>query len=366
MIPNTWYPVLETSKVGRKPVGLLRLGERIVLFRGEDGEIRCFHDRCPHRGVALHLGRIVGNELECPYHGFRFGDGGQCTAMPCEGRGARPPKGMAATVFTVREAHGLVWLWWGASARDLGLSELPEIPWFDGLATSTENTFGYAAEWPQNYVRTIEANFDAHHFPFVHRWSVFSSPGTRVDPIHVHERDAGFLVDLYLREDDGLPIEASRGQKLHVEIGFKAPSITCIGFLSMKLLLADCPIDDTHTWRYTRHHHDLVKVPLLGKALAWLLAVNDWNILQKRQDLPVAITQEPRAPVPGCDRLVRADAGIAAYLKLRRRMLDASRAYLPVLPPHVAARLVESTHRRLDVLPPEPEAAAAPFPQPSS
>jgi phenylpropionate dioxygenase-like ring-hydroxylating dioxygenase large terminal subunit len=328
MIPNAWYPVLEANKVRRAPIGLMRMGERIVLFRGEDGALRCFRDRCPHRGIALHLGKVVGNELECRYHGFRFGDGGRCTLMPCEGRSARPPKGMEATVFPVREAHGLVWLWWGASARDLGLSDLPEVPWFGELPASAAHAHGYSVEWPQNYVRTIESNFDAHHFPFVHRSSIFSGSGTRVDPIHVREHDEGFAVDIHVREDGGRTIEASPGRGVHIAIDFKAPSLTYLRFNRMQILLADCPIDDGRTWRYARYYQDIIKVPLVGKAFAWLLVLHDWHILQKRQDLPVAVTQEPRLPVPGCDRLVRADAGVAAYLKLRRRLLEASSANL--------------------------------------
>src|SRR6185503_9976413 len=99
---------------------------------------------------------------------------------------------------------------------------------------------------------------------------------------------------------------SSPGQ--HIEFEFKFPSLTYLRFNRMRLLLADCPIDDGKTWRHACYYQDVLKVPLLGKAFAWLLVLQDWHLLQKRQDLPVAVTQEPRVPVPGCDRLVRADA----------------------------------------------------------
>lgn len=319
MIPNAWYPILESTQVQRKPLGLKRMGEKLVLFRGEDGALRCFRDRCPHRGVALHLGRVVGNEIECRLHGFRYGDGGQCTTMPCEGRRARAPKGLEATAFRVREAYNLVWLWWGdQEARDL-----PELPWFDALPTSNVPVPSTAIDWPQNYVRAIEQNFDAHHGAFLHRL-VFSATDTLVDPIHVRELEGGFTVDLKVRKDDGRPVEES-DSAIPISMEFKFPNLTCLSFYKTHLLLIDSPIDEGNSWRYARYYQEIVKVPVLKQAFTWLLVLQHWY-MQKMQDLPVMITQEPRLPIPGCDRLVRADAGTATYLKLRRRLLEGARA----------------------------------------
>ena len=41
MIPDRWYPVLEASKLGRRPVGLQRMGRRLVLWRDGGGQTRC-------------------------------------------------------------------------------------------------------------------------------------------------------------------------------------------------------------------------------------------------------------------------------------------------------------------------------------
>jgi len=352
MIPNRWYPLLESREVGHKPVGVRRMGEALVLFRGEDGRVRCFSDRCPHRGVALHLGKVVGDELECRYHGFRFDGEGRCTLMPCEGKGAHVPTGLDVTSFPVRDAHGMVWLWWGASAESLGLEELPDVPWFDELPASMEDAYGSSFEWPLNYTRTIESNFDIHHTPFVHK-SVMPGVGTLIDPIHVEERKDGLLVEGRLRKDDGRSVAESPGLPFY--IAFKSPCLTYLS-LTKKIggVILDCPIDEENTWRYGRYHHGLLEVPLLGRLVSWLLLTLEWSIVQKRQDLPVVITQEPRLPTPHCDKLVRADAGTAAYLKLRRRLLEEETRNLDILPPHVlrhlpAARPAEQP-RRLPVV----------------
>jgi phenylpropionate dioxygenase-like ring-hydroxylating dioxygenase large terminal subunit len=94
MIPNQWYSVAEARKLKGKPMGLERLGRKIVLWRDGSGTFRAALDRCPHRGAAPSQGKVLDGEIQCPWHGFRFGPDGACTRMPCEGSEARIPRGM--------------------------------------------------------------------------------------------------------------------------------------------------------------------------------------------------------------------------------------------------------------------------------
>lgn len=60
------------------------LGENFVVFRTEDG-VACILDAyCPHLGAHLGVGsRVVGDCVECPFHGWKFrGQDGQCTSIP--------------------------------------------------------------------------------------------------------------------------------------------------------------------------------------------------------------------------------------------------------------------------------------------
>ena len=73
MIPNQWYVILESKEVKPgKPIGLTRFGEKLVAWRDSHGRLSVMRDRCPHRGVALSVGDIRGDCLECPFHGFQF------------------------------------------------------------------------------------------------------------------------------------------------------------------------------------------------------------------------------------------------------------------------------------------------------
>ena len=57
MISNQWYGILESKEVKLgKPVGVTRMGEKLVLWRDTQGQVTCQSDLCPHRGVALSAG----------------------------------------------------------------------------------------------------------------------------------------------------------------------------------------------------------------------------------------------------------------------------------------------------------------------
>lgn len=126
MIPNQWYPILQTSEIQReKPTGVRRMGEELVLWRDLDGTLVCQTARCPHKGANIGDGRLKGNTVECPYHGFRFDAEGTCKVVPALGAGARIPASLKLRTYPVREQHGLVWLWWGRSASTSRRSNSP-------------------------------------------------------------------------------------------------------------------------------------------------------------------------------------------------------------------------------------------------
>lgn len=91
----------------RKPIRLLFEGLPIVLFRTQDGQARALHDRCPHRHAPLSGGKVVGDALECPYHGWQFNGAGALVDMPCH-VGALPR--MAVPALAVHEAGGILFV----------------------------------------------------------------------------------------------------------------------------------------------------------------------------------------------------------------------------------------------------------------
>lgn len=100
-----WHPVWPAHQLPHGGAAAVRLcGRDIALFRTRTGEIGALDDQCPHRRMKLSQGCVVGERLQCRYHGWTF---------DCDGRGESPgtPKLSAiAGDYETREAQGYVWL----------------------------------------------------------------------------------------------------------------------------------------------------------------------------------------------------------------------------------------------------------------
>jgi len=83
-------------------------GHELAVWRATDGSCQIWEDRCPHRGVRFSLGEVVGDELRCQYHAWRFGKTGACTFIPAQ-PDMKVPGSIHARVWPVAEAGGLVW-----------------------------------------------------------------------------------------------------------------------------------------------------------------------------------------------------------------------------------------------------------------
>lgn len=114
MIKNQWYAIIPSNEIPKdKLVGVKRLNLDLCLFRNSDGEISCVVDKCSHRGAALSKGKLKGDCVECPFHGFQFDQEGKCTLIPANGRNADIESRFHVESHLVREAHGIVYLWFG-------------------------------------------------------------------------------------------------------------------------------------------------------------------------------------------------------------------------------------------------------------
>lgn len=132
-LQNAWYMAAWADEVG--PDALLSrtiLSKRIVFYRGTDGAVLALADRCSHRFVPLSMGQRHGDELQCPYHGLRFGPGGQCTRNP-HGDGRIAPNA-AIRAFPTQEAGLMIWVWMG----DAALADPALIPDYTLLAAAPE------------------------------------------------------------------------------------------------------------------------------------------------------------------------------------------------------------------------------------
>jgi phenylpropionate dioxygenase-like ring-hydroxylating dioxygenase large terminal subunit len=165
---RAWFPVAREADLV-SPVLATLLGTRLVVYRTSGGETAVLRDRCPHRGGALHLGEVIGDQIQCPYHGWRFASGGSCTRIPATAPGAVIPRGARVQSYPAVVRYGLVWTCLGVP-----LTPVPYLPELEPLAMT------YLAGEPVDVAAGIVAaaeNFrDVAHFPFVHRATMGEVP----------------------------------------------------------------------------------------------------------------------------------------------------------------------------------------------
>src|SRR5271165_93995 len=83
MLFGFWYRALPADKLSRKLVKTMLLEQPLVLGRDRQGQAFALRDACPHRGMPLSYGQFDGEQVECPYHGWKFdAHTGQCTLIP--------------------------------------------------------------------------------------------------------------------------------------------------------------------------------------------------------------------------------------------------------------------------------------------
>jgi len=180
-----WHPAAFGADLADRPVPADLLGEPLVLWRGRDGSPRAMSDLCVHRGTALSLGRVSGDELVCAYHGWRYGADGRCVAIPQLEDPGRVPARARVTAFRAAERYGLVWV-----ALEEPRWPLPEVPELEDAGWTVVQAGPY--RWRCDAARQVENFTDLGHFPWVHP-GLLGDPDRPVVPRHEVRTDGHVL-----------------------------------------------------------------------------------------------------------------------------------------------------------------------------
>ncbi|HRG97743.1 MAG TPA: Rieske 2Fe-2S domain-containing protein [Polyangiaceae bacterium] len=161
-VPEGWYVAalardLRVGEVLTRPM----FGRDVVVFRTESGAVGALDSVCPHLGA--HLGRggkVCGESLRCPFHGFEFDRSGACVRTAY---GGAPPRRARAGVLPAIERNGFVLVWSGARPPSWEVPALAP----EGYSTPDMRTFRLRGH-PQE---TTENSVDIGHFTVVHGFS---------------------------------------------------------------------------------------------------------------------------------------------------------------------------------------------------
>ena len=167
MYINFWYVACQASDLtygAQRPIKVTMLGQQFALWRDSKGEIRCVSNTCSHRSGALADGRIRGDCVECPYHGWTFNGDGSCVRLPSLGPDAKIPNRTRIDAYPVDERYGLVFVFLG----DLPESERPPIQPAPECDDPDWRFITLTMDWNIDYKRSVENTIDPAHNEFTH------------------------------------------------------------------------------------------------------------------------------------------------------------------------------------------------------
>jgi 5,5'-dehydrodivanillate O-demethylase len=183
-----WHPVFVSREVtSARAMPLRIMGEGLVLYRGESGELHLLEERCAHRGALLSIGKVEDNCLRCRYHGWKYDAQGQCVEQPMERKSFAQKVKLRS--YPVREYLGLVWAY-------LGDGPPPAAPRWPQLEGGSSKLHLATSEFrPFNFFADLENVLDDAHLAFVHSRSIYhdGESGGRLPQLSATETDYGLL-----------------------------------------------------------------------------------------------------------------------------------------------------------------------------
>jgi 5,5'-dehydrodivanillate O-demethylase oxygenase subunit len=173
LLRRYWHPVGCTETVTRKPQRVKVLGEELVLYRGASGQPALMQLRCAHRSLALDYGRVEGDCLRCPYHGWLYDSSGQCLEQPAEPEGSSFKEKIRLRSYRVQEYSGLVFAY-------MGPEPAPILPLFDVLRMADGVKEVQVQNINANWFNHVENIVDISHLAWLHGYTFPAYGGRKV------------------------------------------------------------------------------------------------------------------------------------------------------------------------------------------
>jgi vanillate O-demethylase monooxygenase subunit len=203
-VRNAWYVAAWDHEVTRTMKRRILLDEPVVLYRKDDGAPVALEDRCCHRQAQLSMGKLVGNIVQCPYHGLQFDPTGKCIKVPSQDL---VPKSAKVKAYPVVERNHWIWIWMGDPAKaDPALIE--DFHFMDDPAWRFGGNYLHVES---NYLLLVENLLDTTHLPFLHPTTLGTDSFARSE-FEVKREGDRITVARYLMNELPAPFHQQMGE----------------------------------------------------------------------------------------------------------------------------------------------------------
>lgn len=205
MTPTGWFQVAWSDEIGAGDVHRMHyFGQDLIGWRTESGELSVMHAYCEHLGAHLGFGgRVTGEVIQCPFHGWQWNTEGRNVCIPYE---KRPNRGRRIPSFPVVERNASIYIWHDVHGRE-PFFDAPDVfaSFDDGSSVDDyypqQRLFEPGHEMHPQYV--LENGVDVEHFRYVHETPInpvftrhdFDQPISYVDFTITFDGDEEQVID---------------------------------------------------------------------------------------------------------------------------------------------------------------------------
>ncbi|MBI3457275.1 MAG: aromatic ring-hydroxylating dioxygenase subunit alpha [Candidatus Rokubacteria bacterium] len=158
---DCWYVAAWSKEIGRHLIERWVLEEPLALYRTEAGQAVALGNRCVHRRYPLSRGKLIGDTVECGYHGFTYDRTGTCIRIPSQDH---IPSKARVKCYPIAERWGWAWVWMGEPE----LADEASIPDHHWLADPHWAAVGGTLHLKARYELLNENLLDLSHLTFLH------------------------------------------------------------------------------------------------------------------------------------------------------------------------------------------------------
>lgn len=185
-----WWIAAWSHEVSGDLLGRTILGEPLILYRTASGAPTALSGVCPHRSFPLAQGRLVGDAVQCPYHGFTFDAGGACIRVPSQ---PSVPDRSRLRHYPAVERGGAVWVWTG-HPDGADPAAIPDVLAMGMGAPGWASDVSPMVTIRGRYTLLIDNLMDLSHASFIHAETIPGADYIATIPADMVEDEACFTV----------------------------------------------------------------------------------------------------------------------------------------------------------------------------
>ncbi|OBH49301.1 Rieske 2Fe-2S domain-containing protein [Mycobacterium sp. E2479] len=242
MKPTGWFQVAWSDEIGVGDVHTVKyFDQEMVAWRAQSGELTVMNAYCGHLGAHLgYGGRVVGDVLQCPFHGWQWNPQGRNVCIPYQDR---PNRGRRIRTYPVVERNESVYIWHDVEDRE-PFFDAPDVfaDFADGSTAADyyaqQRLFKQCLELHPQYV--LENGVDFAHFKYVH-----NTPIVPVFTRHDFDDPVSYVdFTITFEGDDTQSIDEVTSGVMAINGGLGVAVTKSWGMVDNRTISAITPIDD--------------------------------------------------------------------------------------------------------------------------